>query len=317
MEALERYVRAHSEPEDALLQELDRETHLCTVAPRMVSGHIQGRLLELLVRMLRPQRVLEIGTFTGYSALSMAAGLEEGARLDTVEVDDELEEVAQSYFDRSPHGAKIRLHIGSALEIAPRLATTFDLVFIDGDKREYPDYYRMLLGDTSLDADRRQHPLVGKGRRTRCARRPPHAGAAGVQPHGGRGPEGGERHRPAARRTESDKGKITMEIKELQERVDAWIRTYGVRYFSELTNMACLTEEVGELARIMARTYGDQSFKAGEKKNLADEMADVLWVLVCLANQTGVDLTAAMEANFAKKTARDRERHLHNEKLRD
>ena len=147
MEALERYVRAHSEPEDALLQELDRETHLCTVAPRMVSGHIQGRLLELLVRMLRPQRVLEIGTFTGYSALSMAAGLEEGARLDTVEVDDELEEVAQSYFDRSPHGAKIRLHIGSALEIAPRLATTFDLVFIDGDKREYPDYYRMLMGD--------------------------------------------------------------------------------------------------------------------------------------------------------------------------
>ena len=108
-----------------------------------------------------------------------------------------------------------------------------------------------------------------------------------------------------------------MEIKELQERVDAWIRTYGVRYFSELTNMACPTEEVGELARIMARTYGDQSFKAGEKKNLADEMADVLWGLVCLANQTGVDLTAAMEANFAKKTSRDRERHLHNEKLRD
>ncbi len=83
-----------------------------------------------------------------------------------------------------------------------------------------------------------------------------------------------------------------MEIKELQERVDAWIREYGVRYFSELTNMACLTEEVGELARVMARKYGDQSFKAGEKENLADEMADVLWVLVCLANQTGVDLTS-------------------------
>ena len=106
-----------------------------------------------------------------------------------------------------------------------------------------------------------------------------------------------------------------MEIKELQERVDAWIRTYGVRYFSELTNMACLTEEVGELARIMARTYGDQSFKAGEKKNLADEMADVLWVLVCLANQTGVDLTRAVEANFAKKSARDAERHRNNPKL--
>ena len=93
-----------------------------------------------------------------------------------------------------------------------------------------------------------------------------------------------------------------MEIKELQERVDAWIREYGVRYFSELTNMACLTEEVGELARVMARKY-------------ADEMADVLWVLVCLANQTGVDLTAAVEANFAKKTARDKERHRGNPKL--
>ena len=106
-----------------------------------------------------------------------------------------------------------------------------------------------------------------------------------------------------------------MEIKELQERVDAWIREYGVRYFSELTNMACLTEEVGELARVMARKYGDQSFKAGEKENLADEMADVLWVLVCLANQTGVDLTAAVEANFAKNTARDTEPHRGNPKL--
>lgn len=106
-----------------------------------------------------------------------------------------------------------------------------------------------------------------------------------------------------------------MEIKELQEHVDTWIHTYGVRYFSELTNMACLTEEVGELARVMARTYGDQSFKAGEKTNLADEMADVLWVLVCLANQTGVDLTAAIEADIAKKTARDKERHKNNPKL--
>ena len=106
-----------------------------------------------------------------------------------------------------------------------------------------------------------------------------------------------------------------MEIKELQERVDAWIKEYGVRYFSELTNMAVLTEEVGELARVMARRYGDQSFKKGEKANLADEMADVPWVLVCLANQTGVDLTAAVEANFAKKTTRDKERHRNNPKL--
>ena len=93
-----------------------------------------------------------------------------------------------------------------------------------------------------------------------------------------------------------------MELSELQKRVDTWIREYGVRYFSELTNMAILTEEVGELARVMARKYGDQSFKAGETENLADEMADVLWVLVCLANQTGVNLTEALEANFAKKT---------------
>ena len=106
-----------------------------------------------------------------------------------------------------------------------------------------------------------------------------------------------------------------MEIRDLQQRVDEWIHTYGVRYFSELTNMAVLTEEVGELARIMARRYGDQSFKAGEKDNLADEMADVLWVLTCLANQTGVDLEQAMERNFRKKTERDSERHKLNPKL--
>ena len=106
-----------------------------------------------------------------------------------------------------------------------------------------------------------------------------------------------------------------MEIKELQQRVDEWIHTYGVRYFSELTNMAILTEEVGELARVMARRFGDQSFKAGEKDNIADEIADVLWVLVCLANQTGVDLEKAIELNFKKKTLRDKERHIANDKL--
>ncbi len=106
-----------------------------------------------------------------------------------------------------------------------------------------------------------------------------------------------------------------MEIKELQERVDEWIRTYGVRYFSELTNMAVLTEEVGELARVMARRYGDQSFKAGEKDNLSEELADVLWVLTCIANQTGVDMEAAIEASFAKKSSRDATRHKENPKL--
>lgn len=106
-----------------------------------------------------------------------------------------------------------------------------------------------------------------------------------------------------------------MTIQEAQRRVDDWIRQYGVRYFSELTNMACLTEEVGELARVMARTYGDQSFKAGEKPNLGEEMADVLWVLICLANQTGIDLTAELEKNFEKKTRRDATRHINNSKL--
>lgn len=147
MDALERYIHEHTQEEEALLRELDRETHHRMVAPRMLSGHLQGKLLTMLTRMFRPGRVLEIGTFTGYSALSFAAGLEENARIDTIEVDDELESLAQSYFDRSEHGRKIHLHIGSALDIAPTLGTEFDLVFIDGDKREYPAYYRMLMGD--------------------------------------------------------------------------------------------------------------------------------------------------------------------------
>jgi len=106
-------------------------------------------------------------------------------------------------------------------------------------------------------------------------------------------------------------------ISEAQQMVDQWIKTIGVRYFSELTNMTILTEEVGELARIMARTYGDQSFKkSDEGKNLADEMADVLWVLICLANQTGVDLNKAFLKNIEKKTNRDKDRHRNNEKLK-
>ncbi|OQP58639.1 nucleotide pyrophosphohydrolase [Niastella populi] len=118
-----------------------------------------------------------------------------------------------------------------------------------------------------------------------------------------------------------------MEIKEAQQQVDHWIKTVGVRYFSELTNMAILTEEVGELARHMARIYGDQSYKKGEQASfppgrsagegpLADEMADVLWVLICLANQTGVDLTEALQKNFEKKNIRDANRHKDNEKLK-
>ena len=108
-----------------------------------------------------------------------------------------------------------------------------------------------------------------------------------------------------------------MTIQQAQQEVDLWIKTTGVRYFSELTNMAILTEEVGELARIMARKYGDQSFKESDREmNLSDEMADVLWVLICLANQTGVDLTEALKKNFEKKNVRDAERHKRNEKLK-
>ena len=109
---------------------------------------------------------------------------------------------------------------------------------------------------------------------------------------------------------------LEVTLREAQLRVDEWIKTYGVRYFNELTNMAILTEEVGEVARLIARIYGEQSFKESDKqKDLGDEMADVLWVLICLANQTGIDLTAVFEKNLQKKTNRDKERHINNQKL--
>ena len=107
-----------------------------------------------------------------------------------------------------------------------------------------------------------------------------------------------------------------MTIEEAQKSVDQWIKEYGVRYFSELTNMACLTEEVGELARVIARKYGDQSFKEGEKPDIGEEIADVLWVLLCLANQTGINLTKKQKKSFEKKTNRDATRHLNNPKLK-
>ena len=157
MDLLERYIHEHTEAEEALLHELDCITHQRMVAPRMLSGHLQGKLLMMLTRMMQPKYALEIGTFTGYSALSIASGLDADAQLDTIEVDDELESLAQSFFDRSEHGQKIRLHIGSALDIAPSLGHSFDLVFMDGDKREYPDYYRMLMGDHGTK------PLVHSG----------------------------------------------------------------------------------------------------------------------------------------------------------
>ena len=145
MENLEQYILENSSPEEELMHSLERETYLRVINPRMISGHLQGKFLEMLVRMLRPRRVLEIGTFTGYSALSIARGLEEGALLDTIEVDDELEDIAAKYFEASEYGSRIRQHIGSALDIVPRLGECYDMVFIDGDKREYPAYYNMLM----------------------------------------------------------------------------------------------------------------------------------------------------------------------------
>lgn len=153
MNALEQYVETMSSPEDAILRELERETYLRVINPRMISGHIQGKFMEMLVRMLRPRRILEIGTFTGYSALCMAAGLDDGGIIDTCEIDDELEEMIRSFFDRSQHGGKIRLHIGSALEIAPTLGERYDLVFMDGDKREYTAYYNMLMDNGLVGSD--------------------------------------------------------------------------------------------------------------------------------------------------------------------
>ena len=113
-----------------------------------------------------------------------------------------------------------------------------------------------------------------------------------------------------------EKQAFSPTLAEAQRLVDDWIKTYGVRYFSELTNMAVLTEEVGELARVIARKYGDQSFKSGEKDNLEEELADVMWVLICIANQTGVDLTSALQKSIEKKTKRDATRHKNNAKLR-
>ncbi len=150
MTPLEKYISDHTSAEGDLLKELDRQTHLQVVQPRMLSGHVQGRLLTMLVQMMCPERVLEIGTFTGYSALCIAAGLESGAELHTIEVDDELESIAASFFARSEHAAKIYHHIGSALEITPTLGKTFDMVFMDGDKREYPAYYEMLMSGELL-----------------------------------------------------------------------------------------------------------------------------------------------------------------------
>ena len=143
--ALEEYISAHIEPESNLLKSLYRETNIKLLNPRMASGHIQGRLLKSFVQMIKPKSVLELGTFTGYATLCMAEGLPEDGHIDTIEIDDELESFIKRWIDKSPYSNKISLHIGDALEIVPRLEKDFDLIFLDAEKREYPEYYKQLF----------------------------------------------------------------------------------------------------------------------------------------------------------------------------
>jgi len=148
---LEKYILDHIDKEDEILRELDRYTHLHVLRPRMLSGHIQGSLLKMICRMIKPKNVLEIGTFTGYSAISMLKGMEQDGHIHTIELNDELEQLILSFFKKAKVENQITLHIGNALNIIPKLKTNFDLIFIDGDKRQYPEYYKAVF------------PLLNKG----------------------------------------------------------------------------------------------------------------------------------------------------------
>lgn len=147
-EALENYIVEHSEAEPQLLQELARETHLKVLQPRMITGHYQGRVLSLLSRIISPSYILEIGTYTGYSALCLAVGLRPDGELHTIDINEELEEIQSKYFKRSAYAGQIIRHVGNALDIIPTLKPTFDLVFIDAEKTEYPDYLEAVLPRT-------------------------------------------------------------------------------------------------------------------------------------------------------------------------
>ena len=142
---LDQYITGHISPEEDYLWELDRETNLKTIRSRMLSGHLQGLLLSMISCMIRPRYILEIGTFTGYSALCLAKGLAEGGKLHTIEIDDEVEIIAQKYFLKSDMADRIIQHIGDARTIIPGISESFDLVFIDADKREYCDYYQLVI----------------------------------------------------------------------------------------------------------------------------------------------------------------------------
>ncbi len=142
---LDKYIREHSTPEDKVLEELYRQTHLYVVNPNMVSGHIQGKFLEMLSYMISPVSVLEIGTYTGYSAICLARGLKSGGQLHTIEINDELNGMSTRYFALAGVADRVTLHTGRAQDVIPKLDRTFDLVFIDGDKREYCEYYDIVF----------------------------------------------------------------------------------------------------------------------------------------------------------------------------
>jgi len=144
-DVLEEYILRHIDEEDDYLKALYRDTHVKLLRPRMASGHLQGRMLKMFVRMIRPKHILEIGTYSGYSALCMAEGLDEGSVLHTFEINDEQEDFTRPWLEQSPYADKIKFYIGDALERVPQLGITFDLVFVDGDKRKYMEYYEMSL----------------------------------------------------------------------------------------------------------------------------------------------------------------------------
>jgi caffeoyl-CoA O-methyltransferase len=144
-EKIDEYVVAHSQPEPELLKELSRETWQKILAPRMLSGHLQGRVLSMLSKLIQPKYILEIGTYTGYSALCLSEGMTSDGELHTIDINEELHDFQRKYFDRSPYGDRIIQHTGNALDIIPKLNKKFDLVFIDADKRNYPSYFELLI----------------------------------------------------------------------------------------------------------------------------------------------------------------------------
>lgn len=145
---LEDFIQSHSEPEPELLRELTRETHLKVVRPRMLTGHYQGRVLSMLSKIIHPKNILEIGTYTGYSALCLAEGLQKDGRLHTIDTNEELHDMQRSYFDQSGYGKQIVQHTGDAKSVIPTLDTVFDLIFIDAEKKEYPEYFELVMGKT-------------------------------------------------------------------------------------------------------------------------------------------------------------------------